>query len=144
VSDDVITSFDAFAEVVPPTPKAENEQTDPPLVQTIMDEKEQLLTEKKKGNDGVFSELKKKLIANLKKLAPDLGLSLGNGSATANEGGNKAKDVKSKSPGSLTKAVESTKILNDDNEGTNGNFGGKGDLEDAKEQLEDSGGKLLS
>ena len=126
-------------EVATPTPilMAKNEQTDSPLVQTIMDEKEQLLTEKKSGNDGVFSELKKKLIENLKKLAPDLGLSLGTGNTTTNEGKTTAKEVKnlSKYPVNPTQAV--TEVLNDADSGLSRKLGAKGNVGDTKEQLED-------
>ena len=126
-----------------PTLMAKNEQTDSPLVETIMNEKEQLLTEKKNGNDGVFSDLKKKLIENLKKLAPDLGLSLGTGNTTANEGKKTAKEVKnlSKYPVNPTQGV--TEVLNDANSGLSRKLGAKGNLGDTKEQLVDPDGKLL-
>ena len=107
-----------------------------------MNEKEQLLTAKKNGN-GVFSDLKKKLIENLKKLAPDLGLSLGTGNTTVNEGKKTAKEVKnlSKYPVNPTQGV--TEVLNDANSGLSRKLGAKGNLGDTKEQLVDPDGKLL-
>lgn len=41
-------------------------------MQTILEEKEELLKEKKSRDKADFSSLKKKLIENLKKLSPDL------------------------------------------------------------------------
>ncbi|XP_028400689.1 uncharacterized protein LOC114523847 isoform X2 [Dendronephthya gigantea] len=121
-----------------PTPTAKNEQTDPPLVQTIIDEKEQLMSERNNGNNAgnLFSDLKEKLIENLKKLAPDLGLSLGNttskNSSTPGqlkaEGGNNHVT-------SPTQGV--TEVLDDAREKPKMKFGQKAKQEVVEEQLKD-------
>ena len=125
--------------VTTPAPAHENEQTDTPLVQTIIDEKEQLLTEKKSGNNALFSDLKKKLIENLKKLAPDLGLSLGNSSSTrTGPASEKAKEVANTNEPTATQAM--TEVRDDT---ARKKLGGKENLGDLKEQLSDPDGKLL-
>ena len=125
--------------VTTPAPVHENEQTDTPLVQTIIDEKEQLLTEKKSGNNALFSDLKKKLIENLKKLAPDLGLSLGNSSSTrTGPTPEKANEVTNTNEPTATQAM--TEVRDDT---AQKKLGKKENLGDLKEQLSDPDGKLL-
>ena len=125
--------------VTTPAPVHENEQTDTPLVQTIIDEKEQLLTEKKSGNNALFSDLKKKLIENLKKLAPDLGLSLGNSSSTrTGPTPEKANEVTNTNEPTATQAM--TEVRDDT---AQKKLGKKENLRDLKEQLSDPDGKLL-
>ena len=125
--------------VTTPAPVHENEQTDTPLVQTIIDEKEQLLTEKKSGNNALFSDLKKKLIENLKKLAPDLGLSLGNSSSTRTvPTPEKANEVTNTNEPTATQAM--TEVRDDT---AQKKLGKKENLGDLKEQLSDPDGKLL-
>lgn len=72
----------------------EDKQNDNTLVQTIIDEKEELLKGKKNGNKGDFSGLRNKLIENLKKLAPDLNLPLRKNSARKTGGLSRSDDLK--------------------------------------------------
>ena len=140
VTDRVIFLF-AFLEVTTPAPARENEQTDTPLVQTIIDEKEQLLTEKKSGNNALFSDLKKKLIENLKKLAPDLGLSLGNTSSTGTgPTPEKAKEATNTNQPTTNPPQVLTEVRND---APRRKLGRKENMADLKERLKDPDGKLL-
>jgi hypothetical protein len=133
-----------FPVVTTPTSVAKNEQTDTPLVQTIIDEKEQLLTEKKNGNNVLFSDLKKKLIENLKKLAPDLGLSLGNTStSTGSTPPERAKEVKNVSEHVVGPTQAVTEVRYDTTGGARRKFGRKENLGDIKEHLKEPDGKLL-
>ena len=137
-------SFNVLPVLTTPAPEAKNEQTDPPLVQTIIDEKEQLLTEKKNGNNGVFSELKKKLIEHLKELAPDLGLSLGNGNTSTSKGSpaKQGKEAKNVSEHLVSPDQAVTEVRNDAAGGAKKKLGRKENLGDIKEQLKDPDGKL--
>ena len=136
VTDRVIFLF-AFSEITTPAPARESEQTDTPLVQTIIDEKEQLLTEKKSGNNALFSDLKKKLIENLKKLAPDLGLSLGNTSST----GTGPTPEKAKEATNTNQPPQVITEVRDD--APRRKLGRKENMGDLKERLKDPDGKLL-
>ena len=133
-----------FPVVTTPASVAKNEQADTPLVQTIIDEKEQLLTEKKNGNNVLFSDLKKKLIENLKKLAPDLGLSLGNTSTSTSTGSTpeRAKEVKNVSEHVVGPTQAVTEVRYDTTGGARRKFGRKENLGDIKEPLKDPDGKL--
>lgn len=124
-----------------PTPSAIDDQQDSPLVQTIIEEKEQLLTEKKSGNNAVFSDLRKKLIENLKKLAPDLSLSFGNNNTNTSKG-NIEEKAKENVAGKVENQSQTVTEVRGDNgvRGSRRKMGVKQNLKDIQEQLKDPEG----
>ena len=135
--------FYLFSAVTTPAPAPKNEQTNPPLVQTIIDEKEQLLTEKKSGNNALFSDLKKKLIENLKKLAPDLGLSLGNTTRSQESTVEVESTDKNASKNIVNPIQAVTEVRYEPTKAGRRKTGRKENLGDLKELLKDPDGTLL-
>ena len=132
-------------------PAKEDEQSDNTLVQTIIDEKEELLKEKKNGNKGDFSGLRKKLIENLKRLAPDLSLPLGRKDARKIGGLVPSDDVRGDEVETNPKiqvgehgaSVTAEQLWNNSTDSLEKKVKDKGDIMEGKGKLKDFEGNAL-
>ena len=120
-------------------------------MQTIIDEKEELLKEKKNENKGDLSGLRKKLIENLKKLAPDLNLPLGRKGALKTGGLITSDDVRGDEVETNPKiqvgdhgaSVTAEQLWNNSRDSLEKKIKDKGDITEGKGKLNDLEGNAL-